>query len=159
MDLRPSPQSFKGRATVDGGDGRFRLQDAYEARHTGFQGDMGMSSLNLSPNLHTLKLNIPCLLDGVEARYTLVQPAGSSPPFRCKRPSELPAASCTRTRELPVRLIRGKSCRSQRHVGQDFPRGVLATILIELYKIKLIQEVKFMPQINLIKLCGFKAWR
>ena len=26
---------------------------------------------------------------------------------------------------LLVRLIRGKSCQSQQHTGQDFPRGVL----------------------------------
>ncbi len=56
---------------------------------------------------------------------SLVQPAGTSHPFRCKRPSEIPAISCTRFRGLLVRLIRRKSISSQRQREQDFPRGVL----------------------------------
>ena len=60
------------------------------------------------------------------AGLILVQPEASSPPFAARALASLPRISCTKINSLLVRLIRGKSCRRPQHVGQDFPRGVLA---------------------------------
>ena len=46
-------------------------------------------------------------------------------PIAASAQANLPRISCTRIKELPVRLIRGKPCPRPRHVGQDFARGVL----------------------------------
>jgi hypothetical protein len=56
----------------------------------------------------------------------LVQPEASSPPFASRNQANLPPISCTRIKQLLVRLIRGKSCQRPQQVGQDFLRGVLA---------------------------------
>jgi hypothetical protein len=72
MDLRPPPQSFESRPTADGGEGLFRLQDALEARCTGFQGDMDTSSLNLSQTCIRLSSTYLVFFDNVEALYILM---------------------------------------------------------------------------------------
>ena len=41
-----------------------------------------------------------------------------------------PRISCTRIKELLVRLIRGKSFLHSQQMGQDFPRGVLACVAV-----------------------------
>ncbi len=62
------------------------------------------------------------------SRYRpLVQPEASSHPLAAHVRANLPRISCTRFNGLLVRLIRGKSCKRQPQMGQDFPRGVLAT--------------------------------
>ena len=68
-------------------------------------------------------------------RFGLVQPEASSPPFALRAP-----ISCTRIRELLVRLIRGKSCRPPQHVGQDFRRGVLVFLALSLQAVSLRAE-------------------
>jgi hypothetical protein len=59
----------------------------------------------------------------------LVQLAGSSHSDYRKHLSELPAVSCTRFKELLVRLGRGKSRSRLLQMWRDFPRGVLAAWL------------------------------
>ncbi len=49
------------------------------------------------------------------------------PPFAACSKANLPPISC-RIEKLLVRLIRGKSCRRQPQMGQDFPRGVLEPV-------------------------------
>ncbi len=56
----------------------------------------------------------------------LVQPAARSHPVcRERRHANFRPVSCTSIKDLLVRLIRGKSCQRQPHMGQDLPRGVL----------------------------------
>jgi hypothetical protein len=62
------------------------------------------------------------------ATTDLVQSEASSRPDCSKRSSELASASCTRVKELLVRLICRKSCKRSRQKGQDFPWGVRARI-------------------------------
>lgn len=61
-----------------------------------------------------------------------VQPEVSSHPICRSRRAALPPKSSTRLKKWLARLIRGKSCWRQPHMGQDFRLGVLAIAFLSL---------------------------